>query len=138
MRLYVDGASRGNPGPAAIGVLLLDPRGRPIRALGEVIGWATNNVAEYRALLRGLELARGIGAAAVEILTDSELMARQVRGEYRVRNPGLKALHSQALARLREFERYAIVHIPRARNAEADRLANAALDQGGGRLKQGR
>lgn len=133
----MDGASRGNPGPAAIGVLLVDPKGRPVRAIGEVIGWATNNVAEYRALLRGLEAARDAGAKSLEILTDSELMARQIRGEYQVRNPGLRVLHGQVLGLLREFERYAIVHIPRERNVQADRLANAALDQGGGRLKQG-
>lgn len=115
----------------------MDPKGRPVRAIGEVIGWATNNVAEYRALLRGLEAARDAGANSLEILTDSELMARQIRGEYQVRNPGLRVLHGQVLGLLQEFERYAIVHIPRARNVQADRLANAALDQGGGRLKQG-
>jgi ribonuclease HI len=123
-----DGASRGNPGKAAIGVVvLLD--GVPVREISETIGAATNNIAEYRALLRGLEAAEALGASRVQILSDSELVVRQLLGRYRVRSPALAALHRDALTRLRRFDRVSIRHVPRAANRGADALANRALDE---------
>jgi dinuclear metal center YbgI/SA1388 family protein len=129
LRLHVDGGSRGNPGPGAIGVVLEDSDGRVIEEFGRTIGICTNNVAEYRALLAGLELAAKAGAEELEILADSELLVKQLRGEYKVKNEGLKPLHDDAKERLRGFRRTAIRHVPRAQNAEADRLVNKALDE---------
>ena len=122
-----DGASRGNPGQAAIGVVVLKG-GRPIREIGERIGTTTNNIAEYRALLRGLEEAAALGARTVRIQSDSELVVRQLSGQYKVRSPTLAPLHRQALARMRQFERVSVVHVPREQNEDADALANQALD----------
>ncbi len=127
--LYTDGAARGNPGPAAIAVVLLDTRGGEIEAFGEYIGEATNNEAEYRALLRGLRLAITHQAEALEIRTDSELLARQLNGDYRVRAQNLKPLHGQAQRELKRLARVSIRHIPREQNRHADRLANQALDR---------
>ena len=123
-----DGASRGNPGKAAIGIVVVQ-NGVPVREIGEAIGEATNNVAEYRALLRGLEEAAALGARRVQILSDSELVVRQLSGRYRVRSPALAQLHRDALTRLRRFDRVSIRHVPRAENRGADALANRALDQ---------
>ena len=123
-----DGASRGNPGQAAIGIVVLR-KGVPVREISETIGRATNNVAEYRALLRGLEEAEALGARRVQILSDSELVVRQLLGRYRVRSPALAALHRDALTRLRRFDRVSISHVPRAENRGADALANRALDE---------
>ena len=128
MRLRVDGGSRGNPGPGAIGVVLEDADGRIVETLGRTIGVCTNNVAEYRALLAGLELARSVGAQELEVLADSELLVRQLNGEYRVKNEGLKPLHQEALGWLAQFPRVSLRHVPRVENAEADRLVNKALD----------
>jgi ribonuclease HI len=127
--LYTDGAARGNPGKAAIGIVLTDARGKEIEALGETIGEATNNEAEYRALLRGLQRAAIHCAARIEIRTDSELLAQQLNGEYRVRAPNLKLLHAQAQRALARFARVSVRHIPRERNRRADALANQALDR---------
>jgi ribonuclease HI len=126
--LHVDGGARGNPGPAAIGVVVSTPEGETVEQVAEAIGEATNNVAEYRALLRGLELARAHGADEVELVGDSELVARQVSGEYRVRHPALRPLHAAALAALAGFDAWTIRTVPRAQNAAADALVNAALD----------
>ncbi len=126
--LYCDGAARGNPGPAAMGVVLTDARGNELEAFGEVIGQATNNEAEYRALLRGLERAARC-ADEIEICTDSELMARQLSGAYRVRAANLLPLHTEAQRALARFKRVGIKIIPRALNRRADALANAALDR---------
>ncbi len=128
--LYCDGASRGNPGKAAIGVLLTDPRGKEIESIAEAIGEATNNEAEYRALLRGLERAAMRGADEIEIRTDSELLALQLSGEYRVRAGNLKTLHVQAQRALKRFAHVSIRRIPRERNRRADALANQALNRG--------
>jgi ribonuclease HI len=128
LRLRVDGGSRGNPGPGAIGVILEDAGGTILQTLGRTIGVCTNNVAEYRALLAGLEMAHGAGAHELEILADSELLVKQLRGEYRVKNEGLKPLHREALEWLQRFSRVSIRHVPRAENAGADRLVNKALD----------
>jgi ribonuclease HI len=126
--LHVDGGARGNPGPAAIGVVVSEPGGEVVDELAERIGPATNNVAEYRAVLRGLERARELHATEVEIVGDSELVARQLAGAYRVKHPALKPLYEQALAALRGFDSWSIRNVPRAENAGADALVNAALD----------
>jgi ribonuclease HI len=124
----VDGGARGNPGPAAIGVVVSDPDGKVIDELAEPIGVATNNVAEYRALLRGIEWARGLGADELEIIGDSELVARQVSGAYKVKHPAMKPLHDEAMAALRAFGGWRIRTVPRSENARADELVNQALD----------
>lgn len=124
----VDGGSRGNPGPAAIGVVLRDGDGELLEKVGEKIGEATNNVAEYRALLRGIELAKAHGAGDLELIGDSELVVRQVEGRYKVKNAGMKELHGEVKRALRDFDSWSIRHVPRAKNAAADRLVNEALD----------
>jgi ribonuclease HI len=126
--VHVDGGARGNPGPAAIGVVVSDPGGTLLEQLGERIGETTNNVAEYRALLRGLERARALGASEVEVVGDSELVAKQVNGQYKVKHVGLKPLHDEARRALADFERWRVRTVPRAQNAAADALVNAALD----------
>jgi ribonuclease HI len=124
----VDGGARGNPGPAAIGVVLRNGDGSVLEEVGETIGEATNNVAEYRALLRGIGLAAAHGAAEVELVGDSELVVRQVEGRYKVKNAGMKKLHEEVKRALREFDSWSIRHVRRAENADADRLVNEALD----------
>ena len=126
--VHVDGGARGNPGPAAIGVVISDPDGELLEELGETIGVATNNVAEYRALLKGLERARALDAREIEIVNDSELVARQVTGAYKVKHPAMKPLHAEAIAALQDFDRWRIRSVPRAENARADELVNEALD----------
>ena len=126
--LHVDGGARGNPGPAAIGVVISAPSGEVLDELAEAIGVATNNVAEYRAVLRGLERARALGATEVEIVNDSELVARQLTGAYKVRHPAMKPLHAAAITALRGFENWRVRSVPRAQNARADELVNQALD----------
>jgi len=126
--VHVDGGARGNPGPAAIGVVVSDPDGGVVEELGEPIGETTNNVAEYRALLRGLERARALGADEVEVVGDSELVAKQINGQYKVKHAGLKPLHAEALGALGGFDRWRVRTVPRAQNAAADALVNAALD----------
>jgi ribonuclease HI len=126
--VHVDGGARGNPGPAAVGVVVSTPDGEVLDEIGEVIGVATNNVAEYRGLLLGLERVRALGATEVEVVNDSELVARQVKGDYKVKHAGLKPLHQQALAALHGFDRWSIRSVPREGNARADALVNAALD----------
>ena len=129
--VHVDGGARGNPGPAAIGVVVSTPGGDVLEEVAEPIGVATNNVAEYRALLRGLERAHAVGAREVEIVNDSELVARQVSGAYKVKHPAMKPLHAEAMAALRGFDSWRIRSVPRADNARADELVNEALDAGG-------
>jgi ribonuclease HI len=124
----VDGGARGNPGPAAIGVVVSDHDGNVIDELSESIGAATNNVAEYRALLRGIEWARGLGADELEIVGDSELVARQLTGAYKVKHPAMKPLYDEAMAALKAFSSWRIRTVPRAQNARADELVNQALD----------
>ena len=126
--VHVDGGSRGNPGPAAIGVVVADPDGTVLDEVAEAIGIATNNVAEYRALLRGLERAVALGAREVDLVNDSELVARQVTGAYKVKHPAMKPLYEQAISALRGFDRWGIRSVPRAQNARADALVNQALD----------
>jgi len=126
----VDGGARGNPGPAAIGVVVRGADGEVLEEIGERIGEATNNVAEYRALLRGIELAAAHGAGELELIGDSELVVRQIEGRYKVKDAGLKELHAEAKRELRSFESWSIRHVRRGENAEADRLVNQALDGG--------
>ncbi|HEX5591839.1 MAG TPA: ribonuclease HI family protein [Solirubrobacterales bacterium] len=124
----VDGGARGNPGPAAIGVVLRDGEGEVLEKLGEKIGETTNNVAEYKALLRGIELAADHGATELELIGDSELVVRQVEGKYKVKNAGMKELHEQVKRALGDFDSWSIRHVRRENNADADRLVNEALD----------
>jgi len=128
-RAAIDGGSRGNPGPAAWGVAVLDETGACIEEHGDPIGRATNNVAEYQALLEALDLAARRGATRVEIRSDSELLVRQIQGRYRVRHPALQPLHAEAAQRIRALEAFRIVHVRRAENRDADRLVNQALDR---------
>ena len=124
----VDGGARGNPGPAAIAAVLATPDGEVVEEIGEAIGRATNNVAEYRALLLGIERAQALGASELDLVGDSELIVRQVKGEYKVKDPTLRELHAQVRAALAGFDRWSIRHVRREHNAEADRLVNEALD----------
>ncbi|MGZ4344822.1 MAG: ribonuclease HI family protein [Solirubrobacteraceae bacterium] len=124
----VDGGARGNPGPAAIGVVVSEPDGTVIDEVAERIGIATNNVAEYRAVLKGIERAQALGAGEVELIGDSELVARQLTGSYKVKHPSMKPLHAEALVGLSGFDSWRIRTVPRAQNARADALVNAALD----------
>lgn len=126
--LHVDGGARGNPGPAAIGVVVSEPGGEVVDELAERIGVATNNVAEYKAMLRGLQRAAELGAREVEVVNDSELVAKQITGAYKVKHPAMKPLYEEAMRGLRVFDRWSIRSVPRAENARADALVNAALD----------
>jgi ribonuclease HI len=124
----VDGGARGNPGEAAIGVVVRSPAGEVLEQRGERIGETTNNVAEYRALLAGIERAAELGASELELIGDSELIVRQVKGEYKVKDATLRELHADVERALRPFEAWSIRHVRREQNAEADRLVNEALD----------
>jgi len=124
----VDGGARGNPGPAAIAAVVQDADGEVLEERGERIGKATNNVAEYRALLLGIDRAAALGASELELVGDSELVVKQMRGEYKVKDAGMRELHAEAKRALAGFERWSIRHVRRAQNAEADRLVNEALD----------
>jgi ribonuclease HI len=126
--VHVDGGARGNPGPAAAACVVSDPSGEVLEERARLLGEVTNNVAEYRALLLGLERARALGATEVEVVNDSELVAKQVQGLYKVKHAAMRPLHREAMAALRELERWSIRSVPRAQNAHADALVNAALD----------
>jgi ribonuclease HI len=125
----VDGGARGNPGPAAIAAVAATPDGEILEEGSEVIGTATNNVAEYRALLLGIERARALGAQEVELVCDSELIVRQVQGDYRVKDAALRDLHARVSEALDGFERWSIRHVRREENERADSLVNQALDE---------
>jgi ribonuclease HI len=127
--VHVDGGSRGNPGPAAAAAVVTGPDGAVVDEAAELLGETTNNVAEYRALLLGLELARDLGANEVEVVNDSELVARQVGGEYKVKHAGLKPLFLEAMRSLREFDAWAVRSVRREHNERADELVNEALDE---------
>jgi len=127
--VHVDGGARGNPGPAAAACVISTADGQPLDERAQLLGTATNNVAEYRALLLGLARARELGASEIEVIGDSELIAKQVQGIYKVKHPAMRPLHLEAMQALRGFERWSIRTVPRAQNAEADALVNAALDQ---------
>lgn len=127
--VHVDGGARGNPGPAAVAAVATSSDGEPLGERKLYIGEATNNVAEYRALLLGLELARELGAEEVEVVNDSELIARQIGGEYKVKHAGLKPLFAEAMRELRGFDRWAVRPVRREQNTRADELVNEALDE---------
>ena len=126
--VHVDGGSRGNPGPSAAAAVISSPEGEVLDEASVTLGRATNNVAEYRGLLLGLERARALGATEVEVINDSELIAHQVNGRYKVKHADMKPLHAEALAALRGFERWSVRPVRREHNADADALVNQALD----------
>ena len=127
--IYADGASRGNPGEAGAGVVLKTPEGEEVGRFGRYLGRATNNLAEYNAVLLGLEHAREFGARDVTVLSDSELLVRQILGEYRVKASSLTSVFEEVQNRLGEFDRFQVKHIVRDKNAEADNMANRAIDE---------
>ena len=127
----MDGGARGNPGPAAVAAVASAPDGGELAERNAYIGETTNNVAEYRAVLLGLELARELGADEVEVVNDSELVAKQISGEYRVKNKGLKPLYLETMAALRDFGEWGVRSVRRESNERADELVNEALDERG-------
>ena len=127
--IHVDGGARGNPGPAAAACVLSTPSGEVVDEQAELLGKVTNNVAEYRALLLGLARARELGATEVEVVGDSELIAKQVKGMYKVKHPSMRPLYLEAMEAFKNFQKWSIRTVPRAQNADADALVNAALDQ---------
>jgi ribonuclease HI len=129
LRVNVDGGARGNPGPAAIAAVVQDADGEVLEERSEEIGPATNNVAEYRALLLGIERAAALGAQRLELVGDSELVVRQVKGEYKVKDGTLRELNARVHDALEGFESWSIRHVRREENAEADRLVNEELDR---------
>jgi tryptophan 2,3-dioxygenase/ribonuclease HI len=129
--VHVDGGARGNPGPAAAAAVISAPDGEALDEAAIALGKTTNNVAEYRALLLGLERARALGATEVDLVNDSELVAKQITGEYRVKNADLATLHGEAMRALQAFDRWSIQSVPRAQNAAADALVNQVLDASG-------
>jgi ribonuclease HI len=126
--VHEDGGARGNPGPAAAAAVISSPDGDVLDEATERLGEATNNVAEYRGLLLGLERAKALGATAVEVVNDSELVAHQVNGRYRVKHPDMIPLHRAALEALAQFDAWSLRPVPRRQNADADALVNRALD----------
>ena len=127
--IHVDGGARGNPGPAAAACVLSTPAGEVVDEQAELLGKVTNNVAEYRALLLGLARARELGATEVEVIGDSELIAKQVKGLYKVKHPSMRPLYLEAMEAFKHFQKWSIRTVHRAQNADADALVNAALDQ---------
>lgn len=128
--LHCDGASKGNPGPAGIGMVLETADGREVLAWGRAIGKATNNVAEYRALIAGLQQALELGVRRITVQSDSQLMVRQINGQYKVKNAGLQPLHAEAKSLLKRFDEWSIQHVPREENAHADSLADRHAKKG--------
>lgn len=129
VRVYSDGAARGNPGLAGAGAVLVEPNGQVIDRLGKFLGIQTNNFAEYMGLLLGLKRALDLGVREVEVYADSELMIRQLGGRYQVKSPTLRPLYEEALRLLKEFTRVKLVHVPRDMNAAADEMSNRAIDE---------
>jgi ribonuclease HI len=134
---HVDGGARGNPGPAGYGVHVQDANGKTIAELSEYLGHKTNNHAEYSGLLAGLEYAVKHGHPKIKVVSDSELMVKQLRGEYKVKSPELKELYDRARTLIRKLEHFEIRHVLRGQNKDADRLANEAMDRGSGRSAVG-
>lgn len=128
VKAFIDGASRGNPGPASVGVQLLGEKGEVLKEHGRTLGTQTNNVAEYEALLDALRLAKSLGATELLVHSDSLLLVKQVAGEYRVKNPALAVLKAKAAAMMKDFRAVKLVHVRRELNKDADRLANMVLD----------
>jgi len=129
VRLYSDGAARGNPGPSGAGAVLVAPSGQVVERLGKYLGVQTNNFAEYTALILGLQRASELGVDEVEVFADSELMIRQLSGRYQVKSTSLRPLYEQALRLLNGFSRVKLVHVPREMNAAADEMSNKAIDE---------
>lgn len=127
--LYTDGAARGNPGPAGAGAYICTEDGKIVAEIAEYLGETTNNVAEYKGLLYGLEKLVALGAQEVEVLADSELMVKQLNGLYRVKHPNLIPLYREAQALLKKIPSYTIRHVRREMNKDADRLSNLAIDE---------
>jgi ribonuclease HI len=127
--VHVDGGSRGNPGPSAVAAVASTPDGDPLAERSAYIGDTTNNVAEYRAVQLGLELARELGATSVEIVNDSQLIARQIGGQYKVKHAGLKPLFLETMRALREFDQWSVRDVRREHNVRADELVNEELDK---------
>jgi ribonuclease HI len=127
--IHVDGGARGNPGPAAAACVITAPDGQLVDERAQLLGNVTNNVAEYRAVLLGLASARELGADEVEVIGDSELIAKQIQGLYKVKHPSMRSLYLEAMDALRAFQKWSIRTVPRAQNADADALVNQALDQ---------
>jgi ribonuclease HI len=132
LTVYADGASRGNPGPAAIGASVQDAGGGELASVSETIGRTTNNVAEYRAAIAGVRTAKDLGATSIDLRLDSELVVKQLAGRYRVKNAALKPLFAALVEALEAVGPYTVGHVPRARNKRADALANEALDRARG------
>lgn len=130
LTIHIDGGARGNPGPAGAGVSIVDDDGRAVFEAGFFLGRMTNNMAEYNGLLRALAVAARAEATALDIYSDSELLVRQINGEYRVKSPKLRDLFDEASARLRRFADWRVSHVRREGNERADALANAAMDAG--------
>jgi ribonuclease HI len=126
--IYTDGAARGNPGPAAIGATIRDEKGNPIATISRRIGTTTNNQAEYHAVIAALEQAISLGARQVELRSDSELVVKQINGRYKVKNTALRPLYQKVVQLIGSLESFAVAHVPREQNTEADRLTNQALD----------
>jgi ribonuclease HI len=135
LHIHIDGGSRGNPGEAGFGVWVTTPSGAVVAELYGYLGRATNNVAEYEALLHALRYARARGARRLQVFSDSELVVRQVKGVYRVKHPDMIPLHREAKRLMAGFEEVTLSHVPREQNREADRLANQALDEKTSRLE---
>ena len=129
VEIYCDGARRGNPGPASAGAVLLGEGGEVLAEISERLGTATNNEAEYAALIFALRKALELGAGTVSIKADSQLVIRQLTGQYKVKHPGMKLRHAEAMALLKRLPGWSATHVPRELNAHADKLANAALDK---------
>lgn len=129
LRLYSDGAARGNPGPSGAGAVLVEPGGQVVAKLGKYLGTQTNNYAEYMGLLLGLKHARSLGAKEIEVFADSELLIRQLGGRYQVKSPSLRPLYEEAVRLLNDFSRVKLVHVPREMNAAADEMSNRAIDE---------
>jgi ribonuclease HI len=129
LRLYSDGAARGNPGPSGAGAVLVEPGGQVVAKVGKFLGNQTNNYAEYMGLLIGLKHAKALGAKEIEIFADSELLIRQLGGRYQVKSPSLRPLYEEAVKLLNDFSRVKLVHVPREMNAAADEMSNRAIDE---------
>ncbi len=127
--LYTDGAARGNPGPAGAGAYICTPQGEVVAEIAEYLGETTNNVAEYQGLLFGLKRLIELKAGSVEVRADSELMVKQINGQYRVKHPNLIPLHAEAKQLMRKIPEVKVVHVRREQNKDADRLSNTAIDQ---------
>lgn len=128
LTLYTDGASRGNPGDAGIGIVIIDEEGNIVKEISDYIGQTTNNIAEYKALITGLKEAAELKCEEVSVFTDSELMVKQILGEYQIKNEGIKPLYKEVFELIKEFKKFTITHIKREHNKRADQLANEGID----------